>query len=167
VEGRWAIGGRVNAGIGVLVGGTCVGGGRGVLVAVGRGAFVGLGVLVGGNMKHPAILMVLVSIVTAPFRAKARPANSIAPVAKLILVSATIFPTNLVVVPSVAELPPHAAGRTAIDDIHRIAGLGCKLARYLENKERIGVALEVERESGRRHRKQSRRRKTIDARRER
>src|SRR6185503_15115493 len=47
----------------------------------------------------------LLSIVTAPFRAKARPHGICAPVFSVILVSARIFPSNVVVVPRVAELP--------------------------------------------------------------
>jgi hypothetical protein len=46
----------------------------------------------------------LVSIVTAPFCAKALP-DTVAPVFKVMLVSARMFPTNEVVVPRVAELP--------------------------------------------------------------
>jgi len=46
----------------------------------------------------------LVSIVTAPFRAKALPDTS-APVFRVMLVSARMFPTNAVPVPRVAELP--------------------------------------------------------------
>src|ERR1017187_7248029 len=49
--------------------------------------------------------MVLLSIVTAPFRAMTLPHKSFAPVSMVTLVSAIIFPTNDVVVPRVAELP--------------------------------------------------------------
>ena len=49
--------------------------------------------------------MVLLSNVTAPFRAKALPQPMVAPVFKVMLVSARIFPWNEVVVPRVAELP--------------------------------------------------------------
>ena len=47
----------------------------------------------------------MVSIVTAPFRARALPGIMSAPVFSVILASARIFPWNAVVVPSVAELP--------------------------------------------------------------
>ena len=50
-------------------------------------------------------VMVLVSIVTAPFRAKALPQLSVAPVFRVMLVSARMLPWNAVFVPSVAELP--------------------------------------------------------------
>ena len=51
------------------------------------------------------IVIVLVSNVTAPVRAKARPHKSVAPVFSVMLVCARMFPMNDVVVPSVAELP--------------------------------------------------------------
>jgi hypothetical protein len=51
-----------------------------------------------------AIETELVSIVTAPLRAIALP-DTLAPVVKVTLASAKIFPTNAVVVPRVAELP--------------------------------------------------------------
>ena len=53
---------------------------------------------------HGANEMLLVSSVTAPFRASARP-MMFAPVFSVMLVSARMLPTNDVVVPSVAELP--------------------------------------------------------------
>jgi hypothetical protein len=46
----------------------------------------------------------LVSIVTAPFRARALP-DTLVPVCSAMLVSASMLPTNTVSVPSVAELP--------------------------------------------------------------
>jgi hypothetical protein len=46
----------------------------------------------------------LVSSVTAPFRARARPVTR-APVVTVMLVNARMFPANDVAVPSVAELP--------------------------------------------------------------
>jgi len=46
----------------------------------------------------------LVSSVTAPFRARILP-DTLAPVFKLMLWSARMFPANVVVVPRVAELP--------------------------------------------------------------
>jgi hypothetical protein len=51
------------------------------------------------------VVIVLVSNVTAPVRAKARPQLSVAPVFSVMLVCARMFPINDVVVPSVAELP--------------------------------------------------------------
>ena len=48
--------------------------------------------------------MTLLSIVTAPFRASARP-DTCAPLFSEMLVSARMLPRKLVVVPSVAELP--------------------------------------------------------------
>ena len=48
--------------------------------------------------------MALSSMVTAPFRARALP-DRLAPVPRLMLVSATMFPLKAVPVPSVAELP--------------------------------------------------------------
>ena len=50
-------------------------------------------------------MIVLPCSVTAPFRASALPQVIVAPVFKLMLVSARIFPSNAVLVPSVAELP--------------------------------------------------------------
>ena len=49
--------------------------------------------------------MTLVSIVTAPVCAKALPFRMVAVVLRVMLVSARIFPSNEVLVPSVAELP--------------------------------------------------------------
>src|SRR5450830_406231 len=49
-------------------------------------------------------VMELVSSVTAPFRARSLP-DAFAPVVKVMLVSARMFPANEVVVPRVAELP--------------------------------------------------------------
>src|SRR5579864_2097876 len=49
--------------------------------------------------------MVLLSKVTAPFLANALPQPMVAPVFRVMLVSARIFPSNEVVVPRVAELP--------------------------------------------------------------
>src|SRR5580698_3477895 len=54
--------------------------------------------------KLPAAMW-LVSNVTAPLRAKALPQEMVAPVSSVMLVSARMSPTNVVAVPSVAELP--------------------------------------------------------------
>ena len=52
-----------------------------------------------------ALEMLLVSSVTAPFRASALPSTISAPVFSVMLVSARIFPRKSVFVPRVAELP--------------------------------------------------------------
>src|ERR1700682_4138230 len=52
----------------------------------------------------PQVEMVLVSIVTAPVSAMARPSR-VAPVVMVMLMFARMLPANAVVVPSVAELP--------------------------------------------------------------
>src|SRR4029077_3061906 len=57
--------------------------------------------VVGGT---PGVVIVLVSNVTAPFRANALP-SSVAPVASVIDVRASMFPLKTEVVPKVAELP--------------------------------------------------------------
>ena len=44
-------------------------------------------------------------MVTAPVSAKARPLSIVAPMLSVMLASASRFPSNAVVVPSVAELP--------------------------------------------------------------
>ena len=62
----------------------------------------GMGVT--GGTAHAEMATVLVSIVTAPFRARALP-DTFALVVRVMLVSARIFPMNVVVVPRVAELP--------------------------------------------------------------
>src|SRR6202035_764583 len=53
----------------------------------------------------PQLVMTLLFSVTAPFCAKALPQVMLAPLFRVMLVSARIFPANLVVVPRVAELP--------------------------------------------------------------
>lgn len=79
-----------------------VGAGIGVSVAAGSGVFdaVGSGVF---TTAQDGPVKVLVSNVTAPVCAKARPFN-LAPVCRLIDVDARIVPINDVFVPSVAEL---------------------------------------------------------------
>jgi hypothetical protein len=57
-----------------------------------------------GGASHTAKEILLVSNVTAPFRANALPIK-LTPVVTVILVYARIFPLNAVVVPSVAEVP--------------------------------------------------------------
>jgi hypothetical protein len=58
----------------------------------------------GGTPAHPVGSMVSLINVTAPFRAKARPLR-VTPLFMLVLVSAIIVPSNVVVVSRVAELP--------------------------------------------------------------
>ncbi len=58
-----------------------------------------------GVIEARQTVMVLSSNVTAPLCAKAAPQSIPAPVSSVMLVSATMSPTNAVVVPSVAELP--------------------------------------------------------------
>lgn len=87
--------------VGVPVAGVAVGVFVGVVVGVAVGVFVG--VLV-GVVAHALGVNRLLSNVTAPLRANARPAT-VAPVFTVMLVSARMFPTNAVLVPSVAELP--------------------------------------------------------------
>jgi len=108
-----AVGGVLVGGVlvgGVLVGGVLVGGVLvgGVLVG---GVLVG-GVLVGGVLVGGVVgavlqngrVMVLVSKVTAPFRASARPIT-VLPVCTVTDVNAKMLPTKVVLVPRVAELP--------------------------------------------------------------
>lgn len=72
-----------------------------------NGSLIGVGVeaiwSVAGGV-HAELLIVLWIIVTAPFRANARP-WSVAPFFSAIEVRAMIVPLKLVVVPKVAELP--------------------------------------------------------------
>src|SRR2546427_7567595 len=55
-------------------------------------------------VSHNTAETLLVSIVTAPLSAKALP-DTLAPVVRVMLATARIFPVNAVPVPSVAELP--------------------------------------------------------------
>jgi hypothetical protein len=100
--GPGAVGVAVGAGeVGVAVGTDAVG------ATVGAGAVevapgdVAVGVVPASQLE---LETVLVSIVTAPFRAKALPAT-LAPLCRLMLVSARMFPTNVVFVKRSAELP--------------------------------------------------------------
>ena len=68
------------------------------------GSVVGLRAMMGQAAAGGHTATLLVSIVTAPFRAKALP-DTLAPVFRVMLVSARIFPANAVPVPRVAELP--------------------------------------------------------------
>jgi hypothetical protein len=90
-------GGRV--GVGVIAMAVCV---AAMAVCVAAG---GVGVSVDpANASHTAKETLLVSNVTAPFRANTLP-DMLTPVFTVILASARIFPLKVVVVPSVAELP--------------------------------------------------------------
>ena len=97
--------GTGEVGVGVAPGGGGVAvapGGGAVGVALGAGAIVvAVGVVPAAQLE---LETVLVSIVTAPFRAKALP-DTLAPVVSVMLVSARIFPTNVLFVPRTAELP--------------------------------------------------------------
>jgi len=101
VLGGVEVGGVVVGGVvvgGVVVGGVVVGG-----VVVG-GVVVG-GVVVGGGwMTQRGLVIVLVSRVTAPFRARTLPAT-VLPVSRDADCSAMMVPTKVVLVSRVAELP--------------------------------------------------------------
>jgi hypothetical protein len=79
----------------VVVGGAVV-----VVVVVGGGVVVD----VGGGVTQLGREMVLLSRVTAPLRASTRP-FTVVPVCTEIEVNAMMVPTNVVLVPRVAELP--------------------------------------------------------------
>jgi hypothetical protein len=80
-------------------------GGAAVVVATGvPGVPLGAGVS-GDALEQPWMETLLLSIVTAPFRARALPDTMLAPLFRAMLVSARILPLNAVVVPRVAELP--------------------------------------------------------------
>ena len=102
-----AVGVGVAAAVGVAVAvavsvGAAVAVGDGVTVAEAVGEAVGEAVAVGA--AQPEKPTWFVSIVTAPFRARALP-DTLAPVVRAMLVRARILPTNTVPVPMVAELP--------------------------------------------------------------
>jgi len=78
--------------------------GVGVGVASGVGVATGVGVGVGAGALHVSSVMTLSSRVTTPFRASTRP-STVEPVFSVIEVRARMLPTNVVSVPSVAELP--------------------------------------------------------------
>jgi hypothetical protein len=65
---------------------------------------VGAAVVVVADARHVGTVIVLASMVTAPFRASSRP-TTVAPVSSVIDVNARVVPTRLVLVPSVSELP--------------------------------------------------------------
>jgi hypothetical protein len=74
--------------------------GAGLAEVVPEGCVVGVAVAV----EQADRVIVFVSRVTAPLRARTRP-STVAPVCRLMLVRARIVPTNLEPVPSVALLP--------------------------------------------------------------
>jgi hypothetical protein len=95
-----ALGPRVGVSVGVGEGPAVA-----VEVGVGDGPAVEVKVGVGaGPAAQIALEMLLVSIVTAPLRASARP-ETITRVVSVMLVRARMFPENRVSVPRVAELP--------------------------------------------------------------
>ncbi len=73
-------------------------------VAVPVAVAVPVGVAVAGGVAHVGRVILLLSKVTAPVRAKTRP-STVAPVCTVMLASAMTVPTKSVVVPMVAELP--------------------------------------------------------------
>jgi hypothetical protein len=102
--------GCVVGGVGRVVGGVVgwvVGGVVGWVVGGVVGWVVGgvVGPVVGGVVvTHGELVKTLLSKVTAPLRARARP-STVAPVFRVIEVNAMMFPTKVVVVPSVADEP--------------------------------------------------------------
>ncbi len=90
--------------VGVAVG---IGAPGGTAVAVGVVVVVAVavGVTVAMPTAQPSASTLLVSSVTAPFRASARPPVTLALVFKVMLVSARMLPRKVVVVPTIAELP--------------------------------------------------------------
>lgn len=79
--------------------------GLGVAISVGVAVLVAeIGVLTGVGARLQSVEIVLLSIVTAPVRAKARPTR-LALVLRVMLASASTLPTKVVSVPIVAELP--------------------------------------------------------------
>jgi hypothetical protein len=79
------------------------------VAAVEESSGVGVGVLVAGTgvlatEEQAVVEIVLLSSVTAPFCASARPSR-LAPVSRLIDVRARMLPTKSLLVPRVAELP--------------------------------------------------------------
>ena len=133
-----------------------------VWVRVAVGVAVGVRVAVGAATQRA---MVLLSNVTAPFRAKTLPVT-LAPVVRVALVSTMTLPANALAVPKVAELPTCQntlqLGPPLLKTTDEF-GCGRQRAPYLENEDRIGVALDVEGELSRQLR---RRVETVDARRE-
>ena len=102
-------------------------------------------------VAHVALVMVLVSRVTAPLRASALP-SSVAPVVIEIEVRARMFPTNCAARADrrrAADLPEHVAGLRPADQRDAAAGAGGQRRSGLKDEHGIGVALGVEGESRR------------------
>jgi hypothetical protein len=96
----------VVAGVVVVVDLTVVVVVAGVVVVVGLTVVVVVAgaVVVGADALQIGTVIVLASMVTAPFRASSRP-ETLAPVSSVIDVNARVVPTRLEFVPSVSELP--------------------------------------------------------------
>jgi hypothetical protein len=90
--------------VGVCPTGVAVGVGVAAAVGVAEAVGDGVGEAVAVDAAQPEKPTWFVSIVTAPFLAKALPDTS-APFCRAMLVRARILPTKVVVVPMVAELP--------------------------------------------------------------
>ncbi len=158
----------------VAVGGTGVDVGAGVAVARWVGVAVCLGLAVdvavgsvGDPAEQAAMETVFVSIVTAPVRAKALPGRMVALVFRVMLADARMLPSNAVPVPRVAELPtcqntlqPEPLLIMTTDELLAVVSVlpiwKTKSALGLPRALRVSVPVRL-----------SRRRETIDARRER
>ena len=102
-------------------------------------------------MAHTEASTVLLSSVTAPVRASARP-RRLAPVVIVILANATMFPTNWVPVPSVAELVTcqntlHGAPAPVRRTTELLAVVSAE--SNFEDEHRVGVGSRVERQGSR------------------
>jgi len=62
-------------------------------------------IVAGSGTGETQLVMLLLSRVTAPFRARALPSRMVDPVFRVMLVFARMCPSNAVAVPTVAELP--------------------------------------------------------------
>ena len=108
----WVAGGRVGIAVAIGVAGAAV-----IAVAI-AGGNVAVGLAVGRPTEHPAEPIVLVSIVTAPFQASARP-DTLAPVVKLTLLSARKVTIVVCIdhqLPGVAESKQRAADQSDEDE---------------------------------------------------
>ena len=101
---------------------------------------------------QPELDTVLVSIVTAPFRARALP-DTRAPRCRLMLVRARMFPANVVFVKEIrgaADLPEHIAGLSTTDQRHRRASCSRKRAHRRKDVHPSAVERECSGQLGRR-----------------
>ena len=137
---------------GVAVSGSCPPGtvpvavGVGVITGVASGE--GVGVVISSQIP---LVTVLESSVTAPFRASSCP-STVAPVFAVMDVSAKMWPTKVVPVPKVAELPTCQKTRQNLAPLMRLTVLFDAVVRVLadlEYKDGIGISLCVERQSSR------------------